>query len=367
MIIKRCIQNMLIVFFCIFIISGCGDSHDNETILPSAEIQDTNAGESGQYGSIEDDRIVDDSAAETLGEIATEEDNNIDDSAPETLGKISAEEDSDIDDSESEALQEIPEEENDVVEIYDSRNTISLSDIMIAQVSQQELLIGNPILYDRFRIDGWVFEWLISDYYDDDNMFSEDGVLVVSREDNTKDTQIIHVKAEGGNGIWVLAEHKFEYVDVNFDQLPDLLICTGHHGTQAFLTYYCFLQTENGFVESPTFTDISNPAIDAEHNLILSQWRNSVSSHSWAEYQYQDNEYVMDRELCEESVLDEEGQTIWIWKVNDEEIGRSDELSAQEIEDLLYNENSEWGISGDRWRILYNNGLMVDYSIYAEP
>lgn len=58
---------------------------------------------------------------------------------------------------------------------------------------------------------------------------------------------------------------------------------------------------------------------------------------------------------------------IWIWKVNDEEIGRSDELSMSEIDDLLYNENSEWGISEDRWRTLYNDGLMTDYSIYGEP
>lgn len=30
--------------------------------------------------------------------------------------------------------------------------------------------------------------------------------------------------------------------------------------------------------------------------------------------------------------------------VNDEEIGRSDTLSEEEIDDLIYNENSEWGI-----------------------
>lgn len=31
----------------------------------------------------------------------------------------------------------------------------------------QEILSGNPIIYDRFRTDGWIFEWLISDYYED--------------------------------------------------------------------------------------------------------------------------------------------------------------------------------------------------------
>ena len=118
-------------------------------------------------------------------------------------------------------------------------------------------------------------------------------------------------------------------------------------------------------MESPTFTDIMNPAIDAENELILSQWRNSAASHSWAEFQYQDNAYVMHRELREE-IWDAE-ENIWIWTVNGEVVGRSDELSAEEIEDLLYNENSEWEILGDRWQTLYNNGIMADYSIYDEP
>ena len=38
-----------------------------------------------------------------------------------------------------------------------------------------------------------------------------------------------------------------------------------------------------------------------------------------------------------------------------------------EIEDLLYNENSEWNLSHNRWQILYNNGMMSDYSIYSDP
>lgn len=262
---------------------------------------------------------------------------------------------------------EIPEEENGIIEIYDGGGKLAITEeIMIAQVSPQDILKGNPVIYDRFRIDGWVFEWLISDYHAEGEWFSEDGVLVVSRESDVKDSQIIHVEAEGGYGTWVLAENKFEYVDVNFDNIPDLLICTGHHGNQGLLTYYCFLQTEDGFVEAPTFTDISNPAIDADNKLILSQWRNWAASHSWAEYKYQNKEYVMYRELCED--LDHSGgEEVWVWTVNGEEAARSDELSEEEIFDFLYGENSEWKIMDDRWRTLYNNGLTADYSIYSEP
>lgn len=266
----------------------------------------------------------------------------------------------------SESLQEDLAEEDGVVEIYAGGDVINISeDRMTAQISPQDILTGNPILYNRFQADGWIFEWLISDY-DDDNWFLEEGVLVISREGNTEEIQIVPVKAEGGYATWVSANNKFEYVDVNFDTVPDLLICTGHHGNQGALTYYCFLQTDTGFVEAPTFSDIPNPSIDAENQLILSQWRNSAASHSWAEYKYEDNIFVLSRELREELLVvsDEE---IWIWTVNGEEVGRSNELSKAEIENLLYNDNSEWNLSHNRWQILYNNGMMSDYSIYAEP
>lgn len=240
-------KRIVVVLFCLLVFGGCGYSENYETVLLS----------------VEEDRSDDDFTSETL--------------------------------------QEVPMDERGVTEIYAGGDVIFFSeDIMTAQVSPQEILKGNPIVYDRLGTDGWVFEWLISDYHDNDNWFSEDGVLVVSREDDTEDVQVIHVQAEGGYATWVSAENKFEYLDVNFDNLPDLLVCTGHHGNQGALTYYCFLQTENGFVESPTFTDIPNPEIDAENQLIRSQWRNSAASHGWAEYKYQDDIYVMNREGREE-------------------------------------------------------------------
>jgi len=198
-------------------------------------------------------------------------------------------------------------------------------------------------------------------------------VLVISKEDNPEEIQIIHVEAEGGYGVGVGIEHTFVYQDVNFDKVPDLLICNGHHGAQGSIAYYCFLQTEEGFAECPSFTEIPNPAIDAENELILSQWRNMAVSHRWAEYAYQDGEYTMIRELMEDVLRDEDGEivdpddTVWVWFVNGEMLARSDELTDDEIYDLIYGENSEWGIACDRWRTLYNQGLTVDYSIYSTP
>ena len=266
--------------------------------------------------------------------------------------------------------QELSSEDNGLMEIYSGGDHISLSDDMIVgQVTLEEILRGKPILYDRFKTDGFVFEWILLDDEDDDTIFSVDGVLIISKEDNMENTQVIPVQVLYGSPVSL--ESKFEYMDVNFDDVPDLLICCGHHGNQCLIAYCCFLQTDTGFVEAPTFTEIRNPSVDTENQLILSQWRNWAASHSWAEYKYQDNAYVLYRELCEELEIPEEGQDadehIWVWTVNGVEIGRSDALSESEIEDLLYNENSEWRIADDRWRTIYNNGLMSDYSIYSEP
>lgn len=329
MVAKGNLKYIVFVLLFLFLLNGCESLQEQESVLSSAEVQKTDVGER------------------------------------EACAVSNVE----LESTASEILQEMQTEENGLLEIYNDGAEISVSkECMIAQVSPQELLKGKLILYDRFRTDGFVFEWFISDYYDEDNSFLEDAVLVVSRENDEGNVQIIPVKAEGGWATWVSLENKFEYVDVNFDNLLDLLICTGHHGNQGLLTYYCFLQTKEGFGEAPTFTDISNPSIDVENQLILSQWRNSGASHSWAEYQCYDNTYVLKRELCEDAIWDsKQDLDIWVWTVNGEEIGRSDEMTEEEIWNLLYDENGEWGIAGERWRTLYNSGLTVDYSIYNEP
>lgn len=338
------IRKTALILFCLSALSGCGGWITSEKSENAADDAGSSLEETAGI-SVE------------IQETAFEKNEHY---------EVSAKAGRDMDDSVAELLQKMPKEENGILEIYADSNAITVDKMMTAQISPEEILKGNLILYDRFRIDGWVFEWLISDYHDEGDWSMEDGVLLVSRKGNAEDAQIIHVTAEGGYGTWVLAKNKFKYVDVNFDGIPDLLICTGSHGNQMLQTYYCFLQTENGFVEAPTFTDISNPAIDVENQLILSQWRNWAASHSWAEYKCQNDTYVRYRELCEEADLSGDKE-VWVWTINGEEIARSDKISEEEIAEFLYGENSEWKLADDRWRTLYNNGLTVDYSIYAEP
>ncbi|MDE7207456.1 MAG: hypothetical protein K2N90_09940, partial [Lachnospiraceae bacterium] len=110
---KRYIQYIAAVLLWLFTLSGCGYSQEHENVLSSVEMQETDFGES-EYREVS----------------AKEE---------ETTA--------------SEALQEMPTEENGLMEIYTSRDGISVSgDCMIAQVSPQERLTGNPTLYARCRI-----------------------------------------------------------------------------------------------------------------------------------------------------------------------------------------------------------------------
>ena len=269
-------------------------------------------------------------------------------------------------DAGDEELLEIPMEENGILGISTQDGYVITEDIMVAPVLPGKILEGTPSHYYRYKVEDWVFEWLISDYVGEIFLL-EEAVLVISKEDGDYETQIIHAAAEGNAGEpRVEAKHTFKYMDVNFDEVPDLLICTGHHGIQGFVTYYCFLQTDNGFVETPTFTEICNPSIDRENELILSQWRNHAASHSWAKYEYKDGTYSLTEELREDIEIVEDTD-IWYWTVNDVEIGRSDKLTEEERYELLYGESSEWQIADDKWRTIYNNGLTVDYSIYNEP
>ncbi|MDE7239952.1 MAG: hypothetical protein K2N41_09625, partial [Lachnospiraceae bacterium] len=166
---KRRIHMICAIVCCLLAVSACGDLRNHEEDLSSVTMQDVNLEE--RKGSAEDNETGSDETGndENTEEIPVEE---------------SDEEGGIRNDPESGMMGQLPDEENGILEIYAGRDAISIPDnIMIAPISPQEILTGNPILYDRFRIDGWIFEWLISDDYDEESWGRlEDGVLVISRE-----------------------------------------------------------------------------------------------------------------------------------------------------------------------------------------
>lgn len=162
--------------------------------------------------------------------------------------------------------------------------------------------------------------------------------------------------------------------DVNFDGNNDVLLWLGHFGNQGLIRYVCYLNTDDGLIECPSFSEIANPAVDMENRVILSSWRNWAASHSYAMYYFIDDEYIEMERLTEEPVQTENGENIWTW--TDEvfidgnwiirEYFTEKDYDAEVIyRDKVYGEDCHWDIGQDRWRTLFNNGMMSDFSIYS--
>ena len=168
------------------------------------------------------------------------------------------------------------------------------------------------------------------------------------------------------------ASNLLKEIDVDFNGKNDILLWLGHFGNQGYISYACYLNKGNDFIECPSFSDIRNPAVDAENHVILSSWRNWAASHSYAIYYFIDGEYIEMERLTEEQITTENGEKIWTWTdeifVNGNwqvrEYFTEKDYDKETIYEKVRGVNSHWGIAQDRWRTLFNNGLMLDFSIY---
>ena len=163
--------------------------------------------------------------------------------------------------------------------------------------------------------------------------------------------------------------------DVNFDGVLDILINLGHFGNQAFVAYECYLVSSNEIAHCPSFKNIINPSIDTTVNVIKSQWRNWAASHGWGIYYFQDGEFILTERFTEDLIYGEETQDdgYWIWKdeiLIDGEWETRDYYTefdvVQETELKHYGRESYWGIDQDKWKTLFNEGMMSDFSIYGQ-
>lgn len=257
----------------------------------------------------------------------------------------------------------------------DNGEPLPLVSLLLAPVDNPEgLLEGNLEQYVHLETEGWVFELLATDVWQEEteeNFWGgQECKVLVSRETDRglEHTQTLEVQGRTNAN----ADRSLVFADVDFDDRPDLLVCLGHFGNQGLVRYDCWLQREDGFEHCGSFSDIANPSIDREDRLILSQWRNMAVSHSWGKYEYRNGRFEESSVLTEEPAPDwqpakvNDENVIWQWSVDGQVIGRSDQLSREEIDDLIYNENSDWGLLTGRWRTIYNGGLMADFSIYGE-
>lgn len=221
-------------------------------------------------------------------------------------------------------------------------------------------LSGELWRYNSLEEDGWLFEWVMSDetvalsnsgqIWEQKLLISRvtDSGPVFVQEFAVEDEWLEYAMMPGMGGM--------AYADADFDGEKDILLCLGSYGAQGLLRFAAFLQRESGFEACESFAEIANPAIDDQKQLILGTWRNSAVSHGYGAYEYRDGEYVELRVLTEGLTPDsprEEDKAIWQWTVTENGqttvLARSDEYTAEELDDLIYNENSEWNLSSKRW------------------
>lgn len=196
--------------------------------------------------------------------------------------------------------------------------------------------------------------------------------IVVMQENDV--ITVLHVeKGEYGDNLPTSSEMVIE-TDVNFDGKHDILICLGHFGSQGFVTYKCFLSTDDGFVHCPGFTEIANPALDNANLVIRSQWRNSSTSHSWGIFKFIKDEFVETERLTEAAIYNAEtGELIWSWsedvffegKWQTKAYYTENDFDSETIENKLYEPDSYWGLDQSKWNTLFNEGKMFDSSVLA--
>jgi hypothetical protein len=169
--------------------------------------------------------------------------------------------------------------------------------------------------------------------------------------------------------------------DVNFDGQKDILVSQGHFGTQGLVRFTCFLCSDGTYKLCESFSEIPNPALDAQHKKVLGTWRNWAGSHSWAMYSYINREFIETDRLTQEP--EETGayneapygaeEPVWKHKVEHFSAGNTEagiyltsDYSDDEWSALFYDENSFWGLSSNKWRTLFNQGSLLDWSIYGD-
>lgn len=143
--------------------------------------------------------------------------------------------------------------------------------------------------------------------------------------------------------------------DVNFDGYKDVIILNSFSGAHSNTWYDCWLWNPetSSFVESESFADICNPALDPVKKCIYSTGGSGAGNHEWDIYQFIDGEFVVTKSLS--YVEKNEGYHFIEQKlVNGEmEIVRDDVIQEDSFDDALsfagYINDDLWQLDNPRW------------------
>ena len=247
---------------------------------------------------------------------------------------------------------------------------------VLGQETVDQNITGMPLKFIRFIKEQDCYELVITDRLEEEIFFEQERKVFISSSDGKR--MVCNAVLDASGPVGDFADNRIILVDVNFDGQSDLLIDNGHFGNQGLVTYTCFLNRDGDYERCDSFSEIANPAVDNVNKKILSSWRNRASSHSWAMYRNEGDEYILTDCLTERAVIllsantESEIEEFWEYiiekRVNGEmqqvEYFTSKERTSEEISRLIYDAESEWGLRSDKWSTLYNNGKMSDFSIY---
>lgn len=184
-------------------------------------------------------------------------------------------------------------------------------------------------------------------------VYDENSILLLSADfSQTFYDQVI------GNAVYnqMMNTMGLHVVDVNFDGYRDVIILNTFGGAHSNTWYDCWIWNPEtlSFIESESFSEICNPALDPEKKYIYSTGGSGAGNHEWSIYQYIDSEFVVTNSLSYYEVKNE-GYHFIEQKLTNEEmkITRDDVIQADSFDEALsivgYINDDLWQLESPRW------------------
>ena len=247
-------------------------------------------------------------------------------------------------------------------------------------------MMGSIMEYVKVADGERVYELIVSNYEMTDDPYDwffwwHEAKVFVSEKRNGEYHFLFYLEVTGRIGN---VSGGLILTDVNFDGHKDILVSLGHFGNQALVRFACFLYVNGRYKQNDSFSEIANPSLDVQNKKVLSTWRNWAASHSWAMFSYENSVFTETHRLTwqpeerGEYIEGEHGLEIisrrftiehFIDGIGSEntitEIYLSSDYTDDEWTAMFFDENSLWGFYSDKWRTMYNQGTLMDWSIYG--
>ena len=231
------------------------------------------------------------------------------------------------------------------------------SDIPVPDESFKQTLLDEDFVRSQMNgdsireylrlIDGIHAYEMISTYYMSREFFDYETMLFISEliDDEYKFVAsfVIPDRRENASGGLVL-------MDIDFDDVKDILVWLGRDGNHGVIYYSAFLHRGDTFIESD-FDGFPNPVVDSENKKLGGFIRTGAHSYRSFMYALVDGHFVLTDSFTREFLDTDEIRYI-ITLRDGLEVNEfyCDPTDRTQIEMLLYDEGSSWGLNSERWQ-----------------